>query len=195
MGQDVDEITLINENQTRKRHIDPVLEKIGWHKKYVKEEVNSVKSDFNNNNLIFFNRNIERGIYRFVDYILLAEDYSVLAIIESKRFSINEEKGRIQARTYAKDIEKQVNRKIPIFLTNGNVWRFIDEKGIERKVSGPFIQEDLKRRNDLYSSKIDPRNVKIDSRIVDRPRSYQIVMELSEHFVKGHRRALVQMAT
>ena len=51
MGQDVDEITLINENQTRKRYIDPVLEKIGWHKKYIKEEVNSVKSDFNNNNL------------------------------------------------------------------------------------------------------------------------------------------------
>ena len=88
-----------------------------------------------------------------------------------------------------------MNQKIPIFLTNGNVWRFIDEEGIERKVSGPFTQDDLKRRNDLYSRKIDPRNVKIDSRIVDRPRSYQIVTELSEHFVKGHRKALVQMAT
>jgi hypothetical protein len=195
MGQDVDEITLINENQTRKRYIDPVLEKIGWHKKYIKEEVNSVKSDFNNNNFIFFNGNIEKGIDRFIDYILLAEDYSVLAIIESKRFSIDEEKGRIQARTYSKDIDKQVDRKIPIFLTNGNVWRFIDEEGIERKVSGPFTQEDLKRRNDLHGRKIDPRNVKIDSRIVDRPRSYQIVTELSEHFEKGHRRALVQMAT
>jgi len=47
MGQDIDdEIALINENQTRKRYIDPVLEKIGWYKKYIKEEVNSVKSDF-----------------------------------------------------------------------------------------------------------------------------------------------------
>ena len=145
---------MINEHQTRKKYIDPELEKRGWHKKYIKEEVNSVKSDFNNRNFIFFNGNIERGIDRFIDYILLAEDYSVLAIIESKRFSINEEKGRIQARTYSKDIEKQVNRKIPIFLTNGNVWRFIDEEGIERKVSGPFTQEDLKRRNDLYLSLI-----------------------------------------
>jgi type I site-specific restriction endonuclease len=84
MGQDVDEITLINENQTRKRHIDPVLKKVGWHKKYIKEEVNSVKSDFNNNNLIFFNRNIETGIYRFVDYILLAEDYSTGSSDSSK---------------------------------------------------------------------------------------------------------------
>ena len=111
------------------------------------------------------------------------------------RFSINEEKGRIQARTYAKDIEKQVNRKIPIFLTNGHEWRFIDEEGIERKVSGPFSQEDLRRRADLFKNKLDPRDIRVDTHIVDRPRSKQIVLELSEHFAKGYRYALVQMAT
>lgn len=196
MGKDIDdEIALINENQTRKRYIDPILEKMGWYKKYIKEEVNSVKSDFNTNKFVFFNRNIERNIDRFIDYVLLQEDYSVLAIIESKRFSINEEKGRIQARTYSKDIERQINRKISIFLTNGHVWRFIDEEGIERKVSGPFTQEDLRRRSDLSRNKIDPREIRIDTHIVDRPRSIQIVKELSEHFAKGHKKALVQMAT
>ena len=196
MGPDIDdEITLINENQTRKRYIDPVLEKMGWYKKYIKEEVNSVKSDFNANNFVFFNGNIERNVDRFIDYILLEEDYSVLAIIEAKRFSINEEKGRIQARSYAKDIERQINRKIPIFLTNGHVWRFIDEQGIERKVSAPFTQEDLRRRGNLFKNKLDPRDIRIDTHIVDRVRSVQIVKELSEHFAKGHRKALVQMAT
>ncbi len=35
----------------------------------------------------------------------------------------------------------------------------------------------------------------IDPRIIDRPRNFQIVRALSEHFAQGHRKALVQMAT
>jgi len=46
-----------------------------------------------------------------------------------------------------------------------------------------------------FPLKIDPRKIRIDTHIVDRPRSIQIVKELSEHFAKGHRKALVQMAT
>ncbi|PKL71648.1 MAG: restriction endonuclease subunit R, partial [Methanobacteriales archaeon HGW-Methanobacteriales-2] len=154
-----------------------------------------VKSDFNQKQFVLFDGNIERGVDRFADYVLLDEDYTVLTAIESKRFSIDETKGRNQARTYSKDIEAQVNRKIPVFLTNGQIWRFIDEDGVERKVSGIFSQEDLKRRNDLYSKRIDTRNVKIDPRIVDRHRSLEIVRKLSEHFSEGHRKALIQMAT
>ncbi len=197
MGAETDEILKsINEHQTRKEFIDPVLLKIGWIDKYIKEEVNSIKSDFNLKHFILFNvDSIEKGIDRFIDYVLLNEDFTVLAIIESKRYSLNEEKGRIQARTYSKDIELQVNRKIPIFLTNGTTWRFIDEDGIERKVSGPFTQEDLKRRSDLHNQNRDLRNVNIDPRIIDRPRNFQIVRALSEHFAQGHRKALVQMAT
>jgi len=196
MVLDKDEIILISENQTRKELIDPLLAKMGWLKKYIKEEVNSVKSDFNDKHFIHFNVNIiESGVDRFIDYVLLDDDFTVLAIIESKRYSLDEEKGRIQARTYSKDIEKQVNRKIPIFLTNGITWRFIDEDGIERKVSGPFTQEDLKRRSDLHNQKRDPRDVNIDPRIIDRPRNFQVVRVLSEHFSQGHRKALVQNAT
>ncbi|MFH0767710.1 MAG: DEAD/DEAH box helicase family protein, partial [Bacillota bacterium] len=164
-------------------------------KKYVKEEVNSVKSNFANKKLVFYDGHPEKGVDRFIDYLLLDEDNSVLAIIEAKSFSKDEYKGRIQARTYAKDVEKQTNKKVPIFLTNGKIWRFIDEDGIERKVSGPFSQEDLRRRGKLFSNRRDPIEVKIDTRIVDRPKSLQIVRELSEHFAKGDRKALVHMAT
>lgn len=195
MDEEPDLLELINEHRTRKRYIDPELEKRGWLKKYIKEEVNSVKSDFANKNFVFFDGHVEKGVDRFIDYVLLDENNEVLAIIEAKRFSKDEEKGRIQARTYAKDIEKQIHRKIPIFLTNGRIWRFIDEDGRERKVSGPFSQEDIKRRSDLYRKRRDPTKVKIDSRIVDRPRSIQIVRKLSEHFAEGHRKALVHMAT
>lgn len=195
MGQEKKEIRLINENQTRKELIDPDLKKVGWLPKYIKEEVNSIKSDFKNKNFVLFDGNNEKNIDRFIDYLLLDEDYSVLAIIESKRFCLDEEKGRIQARTYSKDIEAQLNRKIPIFLTNGRVWRFIDEDGIERKVSGAFTQEDLKRRSDLYNQRRDPRTVKTNPRIIDRSRNFLIVRQLSEHFSQSRRKALLQMAT
>ena len=190
-----DDFALISEYKTRKKYIDPLLEKRGWLKKYIKEEVNSVKSDFNNKNFVYFDGNPEKNVDRFIDYVLLDEDNSVLAIIEAKRFSKEEKKGRIQARTYSKDIESQVNRKIPIFLTNGRIWRYFDEDEIERKVSGPFSQEDLKRRKELYKKKRDPKDVKINSNIVDRSRSVQIVRKLSEYFSGGHKKALVQMAT
>ena len=183
-----------SEHKTRKELIDPEIKKRGWLKKYIKEELNSVKSDFIKKDYLLYDGKPQKGD-RYVDYVLLDEDNSVLAIIESKRFSEDEEKGRVQARTYVNDIEIQINRKIPIFLTNGKVWRLIDEDGVERKISGPFSQDDLKRRNDNFMKYRDPQNVKIDSRIIDRPRSIQIVRELSEHFSKGHRKALVHMAT
>lgn len=37
--------------------------------------------------------------------------------------------------------------KIPIFLTNDSTWELIDQDGIERPVSGPFSQSDLKTQN------------------------------------------------
>lgn len=191
-----DEVSLlISERHTRKKYIDPELEKRGWLKKYIKEEINSVKSDFISKNFVFYDGHPEKNVDRFIDYVLLDEDRSVLAIIEAKRFSKNEEQGRIQARTYAKDIEKQIHKKIPIFLTNGRIWLFIDEFGIETKVSGPFSQEDLSRLADLFKNRRDPRSVQIDTHIIDRSRSKQIVVELSEHFAQGHRKALIHMAT
>ena len=184
------------EYQTRKQYIDRDLGTIGWLDKYIKEEVNSVKSDFRQKDFVFSDiNNIEKGVDRFIDYVLLDEYRTVLAIIEAKRFSIDEKKGRIQARTYSKDIESQLDRKIPIFLTNGRVWRFIDEAGIERKVSGPFSQEDLRRRGDLFSNRRDPKEVRLNTRIVDRDKSKLVVRKLSEHFSEGHRKALIQMAT
>ena len=190
-----DIIGSITEFETRKKYIDPSLDRVGWLKKYIKEEVNPVKSDFKNKELVYFDGNIERNIDRFIDYVLLDEDNTPLAIIEAKRFSKSPDIGRIQARTYAKDIEDQINYKIPIFLTNGEKWVLIDEYGIERKVSGPFSQSDLKRRRDLYENRKDPRTVKINTIIVDRPRSVQIVRKLSEHFSDCHRTALIEMAT
>jgi type I restriction enzyme R subunit len=183
------------EKKTRKDRIDPELRKRVWLDKYVKEEVNSVKSNFRTGNFVLFEGSVEKNVDHFIDYLLIDEDNTVLALIEAKRFSKNEEKGRIQARTYSKDIEKQTKEKVPIFLTNGLKWRFMDEEGVERDVSGPFSQEDLRRRKRLFNDKKDIASIPIDTKIVDRPRSLRVVRELSEHFSQGHRKALVLMAT
>lgn len=184
------------ESETRKR-IDEQLKKVGWIGKYLKEEVNSVKSDFVGKEYVLRGKteDIERGKDRFIDYLLLSENNSPLAILESKRFSKDPEKGRIQARTYSKDIELQTHEKVPIFLTNSAKWVFIDQNGIERKVSGSFTQEDLARRKELFKNEKDLTKIPVNPNIIDRPKLILNLKILAEHFENGNRSALIQMAT
>jgi len=183
----------VDEKQTREQLIDKQLKAAGWIKKYVKEEVNSVRSSFRTKEYVL-SEGPEDKSGRFIDYLLLAEDDSPIALIEAKRFSVSEDKGRAQARTYLKDIETQTHEKIPIFLTNGNKWLLIDQDGIERHVSGIFSQSDLKRRLELHRKRRDPAKINI-GKIVDRPRSILIVKQMMEHINNGHRSGLISMAT
>ncbi|MDR3062832.1 MAG: DEAD/DEAH box helicase family protein [Methanobrevibacter sp.] len=185
----------INEDETRKKYIDPLLENLGWKSRYVKEELNPVKSNFKNKDYVSYNGKIEEGVDLFIDYLLLDAHENPLAIIEAKRYSKDPNIGRNQAITYAKEIEEKTGLRIPIFLTNGFKWFYIDEYGSDRSVSGPFSQEDLSRRRNLYMSHQNPATMKINGNIVDRKRSIQIVRKLSEHFEKCERKALVEMAT
>jgi len=185
----------MDEAETRKEKIGPVLKRVGWLKEYIKEEVNSVKSNFKTKEYSFDKENIEKGVDRFIDYLLLDEQYFPLAIIEVKRTSISVEKGEIQAKSYQKDIEKQTGKKLPIFLTNGDTWYYIDQKDRRRKVLLPFTQKDLQRRVHLFEREKAPSKVKFNKNIVDRIRSTEAVKQILEHFEKGHRSALVNMAT
>lgn len=182
----------ISEKETR-THIDKQLQNVDWIKRYVKEEVNSVKSDFKNKDYVL-SKGIGDDSGRFIDYLLLAEDNSPIAFIEAKKFSKSEDDGRIQARTYLNDIRKQTGENLPYFLTNGNKWILIDQDGIERPVSGPFSQSDLMRRNELYKKRKDPTKINI-GKIVTRYKSQLIVKQMMEHIQKGHRSALISMAT
>ena len=182
----------MNEQETRKQ-IDEQLKSVRWIKKYVKEEVNSVRSDFRAKDYVISGGKDDSS-GRFIDYLLLAEDNSPLAIIEAKRASVSEDAGRSQARTYLRDVERQTGERIPVFLTNGSSWRLIDQDGIERKVSGPFSQDDLKRRTELFRKRQDPTKLNAGN-IVDRPSNILVVKQMMEHFQKGHRSALVSMAT
>src|SRR3989344_1616658 len=187
----------LSEAETRKKLIDPILERVGWRVggHYVKEEVNPVKSKFITKEYIGREAGIEKGVDRFIDYLLLDEDRSPIAIIESKKTSIDVEKGDIQARTYRGDIEKQIKIKIPIFLTNGHKWYYIDDLDRRRQILLPFNQKDIHRIISLMNKRKDPANVKVNSKIVDRRRGIEAVKIVLEHFSKGHREALINMAT
>lgn len=185
----------LSEAQTRKDKIDPLLKKVGWRTEYIKEEVNSVKSNFKTKEYTSYKKAIEKGVDKFIDYLLLDEDYSPLAIVEAKKTSVSIEKGEIQARSYQKDIEEQTGKKIAVFLTNGDSWYFLDQKERKRKILIPFNQKDLHRRQHLYENEKAPNNVKINAKIVDRGRNIEAVKQVLEHFSKGHRSALVNMAT
>lgn len=183
----------MNERQTREQHIDKQLRSAGWIKTYVKEEVNSVRSDFKAKDYVLSAGKDDKS-GRFIDYLLLAEDNTPLAFIEAKKFSKSEDVGRAQARTYLADIRKQTGKNFPYFLTNGNRWVLIDQDGIERPVSGPFSQSDLARRNELHSNRTNPTRINT-SHIVDRPRNIMIVKQMLEHISQGNRSGLICMAT
>src|SRR3989344_2435113 len=126
----------LSEKQTREQCIDPCLEERGWKKQNVKKEVNSIVSKFKTQKYVFIEAGHKDG--RFIDFVLTDEHQSPIAIIEAKRFSLEPDKGIIQATTYQKDIEKQIGHAVPIFLTNGRKW-YIKEKDYPmREVSGPF---------------------------------------------------------
>ena len=114
-------MTNLSEKETREKVIDPYLYDAGWKEEFIKREVNSVRSDFKSKKYQPQKDEMDRD-GRFIDYLLLDSDKSVLAIIEAKKFSVDAEKGSIQATTYQKDIEAQINEVVPIFLTNGQVY-------------------------------------------------------------------------
>jgi type I restriction enzyme, R subunit len=187
----------LSEAETRKNLIDPVLERVGWKVKgnYVKEEVNPVKSNFKTKEYVGLEAGIEKNVDRFIDYLLLGEDRSPLAIIEAKKTAVSVEKGEIQARTYREDIEKQLKIKIPIFLTNGTNWYYVDDLDRRRKVLLPFSQKDLHRIISLMKKRKNPANVKVSPTILNRNICIEAVKTVLEHFSEGHQHALINMAT
>lgn len=182
-----------SESETRRERIDIQLKDAGWEERGIQREVNSIKSDFK-----IRRYEIKRGEERegrFIDYLLLDEHKKPLAIIEAKRFSLDAEKGSIQATTYQKDIESQTGFAIPIFLTNGQKW-FFKEKGYPtREISGPFSQRDLQRRTQLAKERQKLSNMQVNTKIVDRSRNVEIVKQILNHLEKGNRKALINMAT
>ena len=184
----------LSEKETREQIIDSHLKDAGWKEDSIKREVNSIKSKFKIKKYEI-RRSDKDSEGRFIDYVLLDSDKSILAIIEAKRFSADSEKGSIQATTYQKDIESQINYSVPIFLTNGKKWYFKEIGYPTREISGPFSQEDLHRRMVLSKERQKLSNIEISPKIIDRSKNIEIVKQVLNHLEKGNRKALINMAT
>lgn len=188
-----------SEFETRINLIDKELKKRGWRKNYILEELNSVKSNFKLKKYqLFEGKKLEKGVDRYIDYLLIDEDNRPLAIIEAKKYLKDPEEGDAQARTYQADIERDIGFKIPIFLTNGETWIFIDHYGRKRKVSGVFSQKDLDNREYIFKNRVkDIGSISINPKIVGpiRPKNVIIVSKLIKHIEDGYDKALVNMAT
>ena len=184
----------LNEQETRTQLIDKALHEADWKEEYIKREVNSLKSEFKAKKYEYKKgEGKEEG--RFIDYVLLGHDKSILAIIEAKRFSLDAEKGSIQATTYQKDIEAQTGVAVPIFLTNGRKL-YLKEKGYPtREISEPLAQRDLERRMQISKDKKKLSDLGISSKILDRSKNVEIVKQVLNHLEKGNRKALINMAT
>ncbi|MCL5018668.1 MAG: DEAD/DEAH box helicase family protein [Candidatus Pacearchaeota archaeon] len=187
-------MTDLSEKETREKIIDPYLYDAGWKEEYIRREVNSVKSDFKIKKYeIKRGEGKEEG--RFIDYLLLDEHKNALAIIEAKRFSLDAEKGSIQATTYQKDIESQTGFAVPIFMTNGQKWYFKEKGYPTREISEPFSQKDLQRRTQLAKERKKLSNIEISPKILDRSKNVEIVKQVLNHLEKGNKKALINMAT
>ena len=173
----------LSEKETREKVIDPYLRDSGWREEYIRREVNSIKSEFKIKKYEI-RRSDKDNEGRFIDYVLLDPDKSVLAIIEAKRFSSDAEKGSIQATTYQKDIEAQTEYAVPIFLTNGKKWYFKEKGYPTREISGPFSQSDLHRRMMLSKGRKKLSNIEISQKIIDRSKNIEIVKQILNHLEK-----------
>ena len=82
----MEDLSEMNERQTREELIDKQIGHVGWTKIYAKDEVNTIRSDFKGKTYVYSEgRGDKSG--NFVDYLLLAEDNSPLSFIEAKMFS------------------------------------------------------------------------------------------------------------
>ncbi|WOF16119.1 DEAD/DEAH box helicase [Methanoplanus sp. FWC-SCC4] len=190
----------LTENQTRKLKIDVLLREQGWDvdsRSHVVPEVDTKQSDFN----AFDYKTVEETLKndlesRYADYLLLDSLRNPLAIIEAKRTSKDPNIGQKQAEQYADDIKHQTGRDVFIFLTNGYEISFWDRQLYPpRPVTGFYARKDLERLR-FQNEQVQPDTPGgVNTDIVDRPKSIENVKRIVEHIQKGHRKALIVMAT
>lgn len=190
----------LNEFQTRKQKIDVLLKEYGWDvfdRSKVIIEVDTKQSDFKKQIYKQVNETLKNDSEsKYADYLLLDSLGGPIAIIEAKRTSKDPIVGQKQAEQYADDIKSQTGKDVFIFLSNGyEMWFWDRERYPMRQVKGFHAQKDLERMNyQIQIGKID-HDIEVNTDIVDREKSIESTKRVVEHIRKGHRKALIVMAT
>ncbi len=192
----------MNEAETRKEIIDRELSKRGWDLKNPSQVIVEfeMESRFPEENKIKVQAE-EYGTSfsgkEFADYLLLSRDGATpFAVVEAKRTSKNPRLGQQQAVGYAENIKSKFGVDPFIFLTNGESTLFWDRsRYAPRKVYGFFDIKDLERLKYLREQQVDPTILEIRKDIASRVYQHEAIRRTIETFSKGHRKALIVMAT
>jgi len=190
----------LNEIQTRKLKIDVLLREQGWDvgsRSHIIPEVDTKQSDFNAGSYKTVSETLKNDLEsKYADYLLLDSLGAPLAIIEAKRTSKDPQIGQKQAEQYADDIKSQTDRDVFIFLSNGyEIWFWDRQRYPPRQLKGFYARKDLERLRFQNEQIRDGAPFEVNTAIVDRPKSIENVKRVLEHLHKGHRKALIVMAT
>ncbi len=186
----------MNEAKTRQEIIDLRLAKAGWDVK----NPSQVKSEMGIKYEKFDSVSEPEHTYdgqQYADYALLGDDGYPLAVVEAKKSSRDARIGQEQAKQYAKNIQAQLNCKLPfVFYTNGHDIYFWDtEKYPPRKVYGFPTKKDLERLMFLREHEKPLSKELINSDISGRPYQIEAIRSVFEGIDHAKRKFLLVMAT
>ncbi len=176
----------LNENQTRKRHIDSQLSQAGWNlldTEQVRFEVPASGVD-------------EDWFDGITDYSLYLPNGEIIAVVEAKRQSRSPQTAREQAKLYAVAIERNQSFRPFVFLANGNeIWFWDTENEVPREIVGFFSRSSLERMLAIRQHKLPLSDTPIDAEISGRSYQQEAIRRVAESFGAGKRKALLVMAT
>lgn len=187
----------LSENETRKKIIDGLLEKAGWHLNNRSEVIEEFEIVGTGTSHYHFAQ--KRGDFNpsgFSDYLLFDRAQDPLAVIEAKRTSRDPIVGKQQAEDYADGIKRLTRREPFIFLTNGyEIWYWNRQRYAPVMVHGFFTRDDLERVRYQNEFKKDLHSIPIKSSIIDRDYQIEALKRIFDGLVKNKRKFLLVMAT
>ncbi|CAN5458934.1 DEAD/DEAH box helicase family protein [soil metagenome] len=176
----------LNENQTRKQHIDGQITKAGWNlldSNQVRFEVPASGVD-------------EDWFDGITDYSLYLPNGEIIAVIEAKRQSRSPQTAREQAKLYAIAIEKNQGFRPFVFLANGNeIWFWDTETETPREIAAFFTRSSLERLLAIKQNRQPLSQTSINAEISGRSYQQEAIRRVAESFEAGKRKALLVMAT
>ena len=181
----------LSEAETRKLYIDAYLEEAGW-------KVSTVKGE-----LVPGGASIEykvtgmppNGQDGYCDYVLFGLDGKPLAVVEAKKTSESEEKGRTQVKLYGERLEAKFGVKPVLYYTNGYRIQCLDRVYSEpRRMVAFHTLKELERLRALQG-RGPIGGLKPNPDIAGRPYQMTAITSLCEHFDGKHRKGLLVLAT
>lgn len=187
-------MSLKTEKLTRKEIIDIRLKQSGWDvidRTQVIEEFDIVIDP----NLAKEASTPYAG-HQFSDYVLLGKDGKPLAVVESKKTSIDAAIGREQAKQYCNHIHNIHGGQLPFCIyTNGHDIFFWDlENYPPKKVYGFPTRDDLDRYTYIRQKRKSPSGEFINTKTAGRDYQIGAIRAVLEAIEKRKRRFLLVMA-